>query len=49
MGCLDSFKLWLKLVAKKFTSERIAIENSTTNHTKGKAILHVPNYGQFNT
>ena len=40
-------KLLLNLVAEKFISERIAIENSTTNNTKGKAILPVPNYRQF--
>jgi len=35
----------LNLVAEKIISERTAIENSTTNNTKGKAALHVPNYG----
>ena len=41
-------KLLLNLVAEKVISERIAIENSTKNNTKGKATLHVPNLGQFN-
>jgi hypothetical protein len=40
-------KLLLNLVAEKIISERTAIENSTTNKTKGKATLPVPNYGQF--
>jgi len=40
-------KLLLNLVAEKIISERTAIENSTTNNTKGKAALPVPNYGQF--
>ena len=40
-------KLLLNLVAKKIISERILIENSTTNNTKGKAKLLEPNYGQF--
>ena len=37
-------KLLLDLVAEKIKSEKTTIENSTTNNTKGKAILRVPNY-----
>ncbi len=40
-------KLLLNLVDEKIISERMPIENLTTNNTKGKAILPVPNYGQF--
>ncbi len=36
-------KLLLNLVAEKIISERIPIENSTTNNTKDKAALRVPN------
>ena len=38
-------KLLLNLVAEKIISERTTIENSTTNNTKGKPALPVPNYG----
>ncbi len=38
-------KLLSNLVAEKI-SQRIPIENSSTNNAKGKAILPVPNYGQ---
>ena len=38
-------KLLLDLVAEKIKSEKTIIENSTTNNTKGKAALPVPNYG----
>ena len=40
-------KLLLNQVDEKIISERTAIENSTTNNTKGKAKLPKPNYGQF--
>ena len=41
-------KLLLNLVAEKIISERIPIKNSTTNNTKGKVALRVPNNEQFN-
>ena len=40
-------KLLLNLVAEQIISERILIENSTTNNTKGKAKHPIINYGQF--
>ncbi len=38
-------KLLLNLVVEKIITERTTIENSTSNNTKGKAALGVPNYG----
>jgi hypothetical protein len=40
-------KLLLNLVAEQIISEKILIENSTTNNTKGKAKHPIYNYGQF--
>jgi hypothetical protein len=40
-------KLLLNLVAEQIISERIPIERSPTNNTKGKAKLVIHNYGQF--
>jgi hypothetical protein len=40
-------KLLINLVDEQIISERMPIENSTTNNTKGKAKLDVHNYGQF--
>ena len=40
-------KLLLILVVEQIISERIPIENSTTNNTKGKAKHHIHNYGQY--
>jgi hypothetical protein len=42
VGCLDSFKIIVKISCWKIITERKPIKNSTTNNTKGKEKQAVP-------